>query len=225
MKRMFRPNRWFPLLPSTFDSTLFLQLAIVIFGGLALSGCLPTKQAPLKIDYYTLDYPPPQSPTSIAPLPVILEVNRFSSAPEYRTEKIVYQEQKGTISAYAYHRWRATPADLLTYYLARDLQSIGSLQAVTNPAATLTPTHRLEGVVDKFLEVDADSHWQAILSITITLIKTGEPDVSRQVLAQQALTTIIQCQTNDPLSVSKAMAVAMAETSTKINVLLLEKLR
>jgi ABC-type uncharacterized transport system auxiliary subunit len=213
-----------PLLQSASVRPVPIQILTLFFLALTFSGCLPSKQPPLKIDYYFLDYnPPPASET--APLPVILTIDSFSSSPEYGTDKILYQEQEATLSAYTYHRWRATPADLVTYYLARDLQAMGSFQAVTSPAGHLTPTHHLEGVVDKFLEVDGDDHWQAVLALTVTITKDSEPDVSKQVLAQQSFKAQVRCAAKNPLAVSKAMASAMAEISSQINSLLVEKLR
>jgi len=211
------------LLPSSSAASTAMAIAILL--ALAVSGCLPSKQPPLKVDYYTLDYDPPQAAAGGPSLPVILSVERFASSPDYRTDKMLYQEQQATLSAYAYHRWRAAPADLVTYYLARDLQAMGSFQAVTSPAGHLTATHRLEGVVDRFLEVDNDDFWQAVVSITITIARESEPDVSKQVLAQQSFTAKARCDAKNPLAVSKAMALAMADISKQVNSLLVEKLR
>jgi len=204
---------------------LRLQVLTLLFLTLVLSGCLPSKQPPLKIDYYILDYDLSQAADTGSPLPVILAVDRFSSSPEYRTDKMLYQEQQSTLSAYTYHRWRATPADLVTYYLARDLQAMGSFQAVTSPAGHLPPTHHLEGVVDSFLEVDNNDFWLAKISLTIMVTKESEPDVTKQVLAQQSFTAESRCSAKNPLAVSKAMALAMAEISKQVNSLLVEKLR
>lgn len=204
---------------------VFLKLSIISIVIFSLSACLPSKQPALKIDYYTLDYDAPKASHSKNKLPVILTIERFSSSPEYRTDKMIYQEKKATLSNYTYHRWRAVPADIVTYYLSRDLQSLGSFQAVTSPTGRLTPTHRVEGVVDKFLEIDGDEYWQAVISITITLTKESEPDVSRQVLAQQSYTSQIRCESKHPLAVSMAMATGMAEISRKVDQLLVEKLQ
>lgn len=201
-----------------------LLIPFVLYFSLAFSGCLPSKQPPIKIDYYTLDYDPPEA-LNVSPLPVIIAVDRFSSSPEYHTDKMLYQEKKATISAYTYHRWRTTPSDIVTYYLARDLQASKSFLAVTSPGGRITPTHRLEGIVDKFIEIDEEEYWLAVISVTITVLKESEPDVSKQVVTQQSLSAKVRCQEKTPLAVSKAMASAMAKITTESTALLVEKLQ
>nr|MBF0220665.1 membrane integrity-associated transporter subunit PqiC [Desulfobulbaceae bacterium] len=213
-----------PRIISKFPSKIAFTSAIVILCTLLFYGCLPSKQPPITIDYYTLDYEPP--PANEAPvIPVIIAVDRFSSSPEYQTDKMLYQEKKATISAYTYHRWRTTPADIVSYYLARDLQASKLFLAVTSPSGRLRPTHRLEGVVDKFIESDEEPYWYAVISVTITVVKEAEPDVTKQVLTQQSFSSKIRCQEKSPLAVSQAMALAMAEITHDITILLAKKLR
>ena len=138
---------------------------------------------------------------------------------------MLYQEKSSTLSTYTYHRWRAAPADLVTYFLARDLQSLDSFNAVISPSGRLNPTHRVEGILDRFLEVDNPDQWEAVISITITLIDDRQTDVSKQVLVQQSFTSTKPSKDKHPLAVSKAMAEAMADISTQVNKILVETLQ
>lgn len=200
--RIYKAARFRLLLP-----VLLLSLLVMV------SGCL--KQPSQRVDYYTLDYEPLRQSEQPA-LPVILKVQRFSASPEYSTDKIVYQPQNFARSAYTYHRWRSTPAELATYFTTRDLQASGLFQAVMPPSGRQRPTYILEGIVDHFLEEDSPDGWSARLQITFTLLKNGEADLSKGVLFQQPFTASVKCETKHPSAVVKAMSLAMAEVSRQL---------
>ena len=46
-------------------------------------------------------------------------------------------------------------------YLRRDLRQSGLFLAVVGPGSSLPPTHQLEGLLEKWMEVDTDRHWLA----------------------------------------------------------------
>ena len=52
-------------------------------------------------------------------------MERFQVAPFYNTTNIIYKEASIKRNAYHYHKWRANPEDLVTYFLARDLRETG----------------------------------------------------------------------------------------------------
>lgn len=191
---------------------LSLALLVPLF---LCSGCVSLKQPSQRIDYYTLAYDAPRQMTQEV-LPVILQVQRFSASPEYSTDKIIYQQADFARSAYTYHRWRATPADLATYFTTRDLQVSGFFQAVMPPNGLEHPTHILEGTVDHFLEEDSPEGWTAHIQITCTLLKNGEADVSKRVLFQHPFTAAVKCEKKHPQAVVQAMSLAMAEISTQL---------
>jgi ABC-type uncharacterized transport system auxiliary subunit len=196
-----------------FPGTACLAIILLLF----LGGCLPAQKPRPRIDYYTLEYPAPTPATkSASPLPVIIKVERFSISPTYDTDKITYLEN-GTISNYTYHRWRANPADLVTYGLTRDLQAGDLFAAVLPFTGTSSPSHVLEGTVDEFFELDEKNSWQAVLSITVTLLRFDEPDISKRVVLQKSFSRRIECPDKHPLSVSRAMAKAMAEISGRLS--------
>ena len=182
-----------------------------------LGGCLPQKQPSPRIDYYTLDYAPPQSTVKTkSPLPVVIRVERLAIAPAFDTEKMTYQEKSNTLATYNYHRWRANPADLVTYFLTRDLQATQLFAAVLPPTGKTAFTHSLDGTVDTFLETDEEDGWYASLSLTMILLNRGEPDISRRIVFQKTLSAKVKFESKHPLSVSRAMSQAMTQISEEL---------
>jgi ABC-type uncharacterized transport system auxiliary subunit len=183
---------------------------------LLLVGCIGPARNPVhKIDYYTLEYAAPVA-DSRATLPVILGVQRFQTAPEYRGNQIVYRDRHYNRNAYAYHKWRAHPGELVSFFLARDLQSSGRFRAVFSPEQNQTATHLIEGAVEEFFEYDDDQAWRAMLSVSITLLKENEPNITRRVVFQKQYRLSKPCQRKNPQALAAAMSQAMAELSPMI---------
>jgi ABC-type uncharacterized transport system auxiliary subunit len=190
---------------------------VLIMLALTLSGCVAAlKQPSPQIHYYTLEYGVQPPDESWPPLPAILRVERFSAAPAYMSNKIIYREQEFTRSAYVYHRWRASPADLATYFLVRDLQAGNLFAAVFPPGRGEPQTHVLQGVVDEFLEWDRNAGWEAHLALNITLLAAAEPDISQRVLFQKQFIASRPCAQKDPQGLARAMSEAMAQVSLDI---------
>ena len=182
---------------------------------LSLSGCASLKQEAPDISYYTLEYAFPVH-ADAEPLPVILQVKRFSASPAYETERMVYRHADYQRSTYFYHRWRARPTDLVTYALSHDLKERGRLKAVVGPITSISPSHFLEGTVEEFLQWNESASWQAMLSLSVTLLRAGEPDPGKRVLLQKRFTASSPCRNQQPESVAAAMSVAMADISGQI---------
>ncbi len=103
---------------------------IIVLLILATLGCVGTRSSTRKIEYYTLEYPPP-SREALNPLPLSLLIKRFRVDPLYNSTKIIYRDQKFKRAAYHYHKWRAHPGDLVSYLLARDMRAAGLFKAPT----------------------------------------------------------------------------------------------
>lgn len=163
-----------------------LPLLFLIVSALAISaGCMDARQPARKIDIYTPIYAPPTA-TNLTPLPVIVGVDRFSVAPELNTSRMAYQEAPNRLGYYNYNQWQANPADIVTYFTARDLRATGRFSGVIVPGSSVQPSHRIEGVVDSFQEVDdGDGRWFSELVVSISLVRAREPDVSRRILFQK----------------------------------------
>ena len=190
---------------------------VLIILALALSACVAAlKQPQPQIHYYTLEYGVQPPAKALPPLAVVIQVERFAAAPIYTSNRIIYREQEFTRSAYTYHRWRATPADLATYFLVRDMRASNLFAAVFPPGHGKPQTYVLQGAVDEFLEWDRDSGWEAHLALTVTLLAAAEPDISRRVIFQKQFTASRPCVQKDPQALARAMSEAMAQVSLDI---------
>ncbi|WP_462325688.1 ABC-type transport auxiliary lipoprotein family protein [Desulfoplanes sp.] len=192
----------------------YARLLLSIFL-LCTAGCLGASHTAPKIDFYTLEYDPP-CPTGTAPLPVVLDVSRFSIVPDYNSLRIVFRDAPYERDEYTYHRWHADPADLVTSFIRRDFSRSGRFLAICGTGTGLSPTHILTGSVDDFYERDRPDTWEAVLGLTITLSRADEPDVSKRIIFQRCYRTSQSCPTRTPAGVARAMSLAMEELSGRI---------
>jgi ABC-type uncharacterized transport system auxiliary subunit len=182
---------------------------------LFLASCASMKQPSLKIDHYTLEYAPPKT-GDLPPLTAVIKVERFSVASDYATPQMVYRDRSFKRETYFYHQWRANPRDLVTDYLSRDMRQSGLFKAVLPESSTLSPTHILEGSLDEFFEQDTEEGWRAVLTVTITLIKTKEADLTEGILFQETFHASQPCKDKSPGGVAEAMSEAMSRVSGEV---------
>ncbi len=182
---------------------------------LTLAACLDLKQPRNKIDYYTLEYDPP-TPDHHPPLSKSIRINQFSVSPIYNNNRIIYREGLYKREAYVYHKWRANPADVVTYLLRRDLQQSGLFKAVVSRESRLPSAYVLEGSVDEFLEWSKKTGWEAYLSVSVTLMQENEPDISKKILFQKSYFSSKPCRQKTPGALAEAMSLAMSEISAQI---------
>ena len=191
--------------------SFLLLLALLV----SIYGCMNLKQPYRKIDYYTLEYDPPKLSLS-SPLSLTLRMERFTVAPTYNTSHMVFRDKSFKRNTYVYHQWRANPADLVAHFLYRDIRQSGLFKAVLPYSSNFTASYVLDGSVDEFFEWDTNGHWQAVLSLGITLMLDNEPDVSKQILFQKDYHTKEKCKRKNPQALAEAMSRAMAKLSKKI---------
>lgn len=182
---------------------------------LLLESCLNLKQPSHKIEFYTLEYDPPQV-ADFKPLPLVIRLERFSVAPEYNSERIIYRDKSFKRDAYVYFRWRANPSDLVTSFLSRDIKQSGLFKAVLSFDSRLPSSYLVEGSVDEFFEWDSEERWEAILSVSITLMAENDPDSSKRILFQKNYHTSEPCNQKNPRAIAEAMSQAMSKISKEI---------
>jgi len=173
-----------------------------------LTGCVGKKGSTVNFDYYTLEYeaPRPEAAAPSEPLPVILRLERFTAAPEYESDRMVYRDSSNKRASYYYHKWRAVPADLVTFFLKRDLAESGRFAGVLAPENGSDNTHVLSGTVEEFLEWDGDMSWEAVITLHIVLLDPNETDATKRVLLQKRFTAREPCETRKPASVANTFS-------------------
>ena len=169
-----------------------------------------------KIDYYALEYDAPFPANAIDKVPFTIKISRFQVSPLYNSNKIIYRDAPFSRNEYVYRKWRANPGDMTTYFLMRDLQQSGLFRGVFSHENRFAGEYLLEGAVNEFFEQDHPDYWEAVLSITIALIKANEPDVSRRVIFQKTYRALKPCRQKNPKSLSEAMSLAMAQVSEQV---------
>jgi cholesterol transport system auxiliary component len=194
---------------------LSLRIAIFILFSLFFSACVGLNKPSPTITQYTLQYDPPAKSQGNT-LPVVLKVERFQVAPEFNTFQMVYGESAFERNVYHYHQWRSNPGDLVNYALMRDLRNSGSFSGVLPRESPIRPTHILEGMVDQFYEKDGSNTCHAVLTMGITLMVLGEPDITKRILLQKSYHEVEPCDRRNPAALAKAMSHAMGRISGKI---------
>ena len=191
---------------------LLMSLCLVFFVG----ACVGLEQPSNKIEFYTLEYQPPQM-NGLRPISPVIRIERFGVAPPYNTNRIIYRDKSFRRDAYVYHKWRISPGDLVTYSLGRDMKESGLFKAVLSPDSRIPSSHILEGTVEEFFEWDAEDHWQAILSVSIGFMSENNPDPPQErILFQKTYRSRQPCRRRNPRALAEAMSQAMADVSEQI---------
>lgn len=188
-----------------------IALAILV---LALTGCGAARTAAPDTRYYTLEYAPPAVSGERAQ--AVVSVSRFGVAPEYNTAKIVYRDLSFGRQEYHYHQWRSAPQILAADYLRRDLQASGLFLAVAGTGSSLPATHRIEGMVEQWMEVDGQDSWLATIELTVTLVDLRAGAMPDAVLFQRTYRGSEPSAKKNPGSVVEAMSRVMRTLSGRI---------
>ena len=98
---------------------------------------------------------------------------------------MLYREGPFRREAYREHRWRVTPADMVTEFLRRDLAKRVSFGRFFPLAIRRTPVSSLTGGLEEFSEVDDGEHRKAVLAATITLLDLSVREIPGRVVFQK----------------------------------------
>ncbi len=191
-------------------------IVIFLFFFLVLCACLSLKESGKKIEFYNLEYNPPEKVDSLYAFPLVIRIERFSVAPDYNTKHIVYRDRAFIRNTLTYHQWRDNPGDLVTHFLYRDLKQSGLFKTVLAPESGEPFSHILEGSVDEFFQWDAEENLRAVLFISINLSEKNEKDAHKKPLFQGTYSTSKTFKQKGPGFFAEAMSAAMKEISGKI---------
>jgi cholesterol transport system auxiliary component len=187
--------------------------AIIVF--VLLAGCLNIKQPSPKVDYYTLEYELPAAKPSPS-LPFILKIEPFATSPVYDSNRILYREKEFKRSEYAYHKWRAVPGDLTTAFLARDFAASSLFKAIIQSETVPEYSHLLTGKVEEFYQRSGNDHWEAVLSVNITLSSFMAQHIHDTVLLQKRYAFREKCSQKTPEAFVEAMSRAVQRLSGEL---------
>ncbi len=180
------------------------------------SSCMDLKQKSLDMQYYTLEYEAPLSAGRDA-LPFVIKVENFNGAPVYNTTAIIYRERAYKRGSYPYHRWRANPANIITYLLGRDLKNSGMFKGVIIPGERNKDiSFRLSGIIDEFYEMDNGGEHYGVLSMSITVTPEAALRKRNMDLFQKSYSVTEKMERKNPVSLAEALSRAMKRMSQEI---------
>jgi cholesterol transport system auxiliary component len=186
---------------------------LLLAAALMLTACVGG-QAPVLVKQWILDYPPPALP-GLKPLDASLKLERFSAAAGYLSPEMVYSPSPNERAVYPYDRWRVSPADLVGDLFLRDLRACGLFTAIWAPAQRGPARFKLEGGVEKFLEVDEAKGWRAELTLTLTLLDTKEKRLPGLVVFQKDYQKSLPITEKSAAGLSAAMSRVLAQLSAE----------
>ena len=190
------------------------MVLLVIFLILFIAGgCTNFKHASLYSHYDTLEYDPPL-PFKAPPLPYTLKVEQFQNSPIYDSNRIIFKKGDYSRDEFAYHKWRALPGELVSYYLARDFAESGRFHSTLYYESGLAYTHLITGMVEDFYWLAGDSA-EAVLSIFVNLVENLGRD-SGVIIAQKKYQLTVKTQSPGPEGFAGAMSSAMQQVSAHV---------
>ena len=191
-------------------------LCLLIIALLAAQGCGLSRPSRPSVRYYSLDYPTPAAREG-TPIPAVIRVERFSASPALSGTAILYSDAPYATRAYSLYRWRSAPADIVSFFLARDMKASGLFSAALPYDTRISPTHSLEGRVEEFYEADRPrGAVSAVLSVSVTLVREREPDVTKKIVFQKTYSEVQEASVNNPQAVAGAMSQAMQRVSARL---------
>ena len=192
-----------------------LCLSLILAAVLCVCGCGFSRAPRPPVESYTLEYAP-SAPQNLAPVSAVIRVDDFAVDPAYNTPQMVYSDAAYSRNTDPYRKWRANPSGMVTYFLARDMSAAKLFAAALPLASSMEYTHALEGTVEEFYERDTKEGWFAVLSLSVTLVRANEPDVTKRVIFQKKYAQQKQAGQRNPQGVAEAMSRAMSEVSARI---------
>lgn len=181
---------------------------------LLLQGCLSTGGTVRPIEYYVLEYASP-APRG-AHVDASLKVDRFSASRFYDSTAMVYSPESYKVASYNYHRWRASPGDMVSDYLARDFENSGLFRAVFSYHQPEAARFAVSGTVHEFAEKKENGAWKARLALRVTLLDRSRAAVTEQVVMQKDYRVSQGLAGESPEAFAAGMSAALAEGSAEI---------
>lgn len=180
-----------------------------------LFGCFNFANPNKTINYYTLEYAPPEI-KGLKTLPYAIFIEQFHVAPLYDSSKIIYRNSEYKREAYSYHRWRANPGDMVTQLLARDFKETKLFKAVFTLDNKFPSSHTLKGTVVEFYENDLEDHWEGILTLSVALVRNDKDDPLKSIVFQNNYSIKEICTKKNPQALAEALSNALKKVSSMI---------
>ncbi|UCE04905.1 MAG: membrane integrity-associated transporter subunit PqiC [bacterium] len=166
------------------------------------SGSIP------EMHYYLIDYPiSMKSDNSELVHQIVLGVKRFEAAPLYREERLVYRDSPYEGKYYHYHRWIATPEEMITEKVIEQLSASKLFEQVVAFPKFSQVEYVLMGTIKALEEWDEDDKWYARVQISYELMKNA----SNQIVWQKTIEKKNIVPHKSPAEVVKAINLGVQQ--------------
>ncbi|MCX5833686.1 MAG: ABC-type transport auxiliary lipoprotein family protein [Deltaproteobacteria bacterium] len=182
---------------------------------LLIPACTTGRSPGRAFENYTLEYAPPVF-NNLTQLNELMRVDRFSAAQAFNSTDMLYRSGPSVLNAYAYHRWKATPPDIVTDLILRDLKRGGLFKAVFSEYDEADARFVLQGRIEEFLEIEEKGSRKACLALDITLLDRSQRNPSKGVLFQRGYRALEPLDATTPGAFARGMGRAMEQVSRQM---------
>ncbi len=198
--------------PRSYSSGKVFLLIIFL---LLISACTTGRSPGRTFENYTLEYAPPAF-DGLPQLNELLRVERFSAAQAFNSTAMVYRSGPSVLNAYAYHRWKAIPPDIVADLILRDIKRSGLFKAVFSEYDEADARFVLQGRVEEFLEIEEKGSRKALISLDITLLDRSQRDPAKGVVFQRGYRALEPLEASTPSAMARGMSRAMEQVSRQM---------
>lgn len=136
------------------------------------SGTIP------EMHYYLIDYPiAMKNNEAEAVHQIVLGVARFEAAPLYQEERLVYRDSPYEGKYYHYHRWIASPEQMITEKVIEQLRASNRFEQVVAFPKYSQVNYVLQGTIKALEEWDEGDQWYARVQITFEIMSKTDNQV------------------------------------------------
>lgn len=137
---------------------------------ISVAGCSLAKPQP-PVHYYALAVQLPAQALGTGKTSLV--IRPLTARDPYDQERMVYRTSPYAFDLYNFHRWASSPAEQVTHWTRRYLQTTGLFSQVF-PTTGGNADVMLGGVVRQCEELDHETTWEAALSIDFWLTRADE---------------------------------------------------
>jgi ABC-type uncharacterized transport system auxiliary subunit len=170
---------------------------------------------PVVTNHFLLEYPSPilgSRPT----LDESIRVELFAAAQSIKSNAMVYFPKPFETSTYVYNRWQVDPSHMVTDFLLRDLRKSNLFKGVFGYQQSGIGRFKVEGAVQQFAEVDNPDGWQAVLTVSVTLLDLNEAEITKRVILQKNYHQTEYMPEQNATGLAQGMSRAMEVVSARI---------
>ncbi len=166
-----------------------------------------------EMHYYLIDYPISVKNDQNEPIhQIVLGVKRFEAAPLFREERLVYRDSPYEGKYYHYHRWIATPGEMITEKIIEQLNASNLFEQVVAFPKFSQVKYILQGTIKAFEEWDEGDQYYAMVKISFELV----PKIKSQIIWQKTIEKKNMISHKSPADVVKGINLSVQQCITEI---------